>query len=109
MRNRETPLSHVLFVMALGFALLVAINLLGCDREHEATELSMYPHKVPGHNMYPTGIDKDGEVIAWETLPPDREREVLLRENEELHYNNMIRARIIEELMERVDRCEEKP
>lgn len=85
MRNRETPLSHVLFVMALGFALLVAINLLGCDsKEHEVIEM--------------------GEIVV---VPNEPDREVLLRENEELHYNNMIRARIIEELMERVDRCEE--
>lgn len=88
MKHRETPLSHVLFVMALGFVILVVINLLGCE-------------------WYP--CEEDSGPVEVVVVPHEPERDTLLRENEELHYNNMIRARIIEELMERVDRCEEKP
>lgn len=61
-RQNETPISHVLFVMALGLVLLVVVNLLGCDTR-------------------------------------ERHRETLIEENKELHYLNMLKSEIIEEIM----------
>jgi hypothetical protein len=99
--SHPTPFPHVLFAFALGFAILVAVTLLGCDaaEQPEMDKCHLSAGETCEWNF------KTGDMSCTEAVSTEAEM------NKELEYSrklNTIYSEVIEELGKRIDACEAK-